>query len=129
MGIIAQLLGTRGKYLKEESPLYTWNVGAIAAAGSVSIDPSRTFPASRKYAPLNSIVVINNDVVDIQLTINGKEVLYIPAGAIQPVAGDLGITHLTITNLDAGTAVTAGKVYANLQRSAADINDLAREVL
>jgi hypothetical protein len=140
MGLLADLaiglfgnsvLGALTKNRKQESgsPVYTWNVGAIPASGSVSIDPNVSFPRSRAYAPLDSIVVINNDVVDVQLTINGKETFYIPAGAIQPVSGELGLTHLTLTNLDAGTPVSAGKIYANLQKSPKDIDDLARELI
>jgi hypothetical protein len=114
---------------KQGSPVWTWNVGAIAASASVSIDPGKQFPASRAWAPLDSIVVTNNDVVDVLLTINGTETYYIPAGTIQPVSGDIGLNHLTITNLNAGTAVTAGAIYANLQKAPKDINDLARRMM
>ena len=136
MGLVADLLLSWGiplavKKINQDkypdgSPPYEYEPGALAASASVTITPDTQFPNSRTYGHLNSIVVINNDVVDIDVIINGKETYYCPAGVITPISGDLGIRQLTITNLDAGTAATAGAIVCRLRKAPRTMDDVAR---
>lgn len=120
------LFGKRDPY-PDGSPSYEWEPGALAASASIDMDPETQFPGARTYGPLDSIVCVNNDVVDIDMILNNKERYFVPAGVIQPVQGGIGIRAVRITNLDAGTAATAGQIVCRLRKLPKDINDLARE--
>lgn len=136
MGILTDLLLSWGlplavKKLQQDkypegSPPYEWEPGALAASASITITPDTQFPNSRTYGPLDTILIINNDVVDIDCIINGKENYYCPAGVITPISGDLGIRQVTITNLDSGTAATAGAIVCRLRKAPKNIDDVAR---
>ncbi|MAH49533.1 hypothetical protein CMI37_27170 [Candidatus Pacearchaeota archaeon] len=117
--------------LKEGSPKYHWDVTALAAGASEGFDLNTQFPLSKKYSPLDTILVINNDGVDISVALNGAggDLLIIPAGVIRQAGRDeIGaITRLLITNLDGAAAVTAGLIDIELWRSPEDVNSLARD--
>ena len=111
---------------KEGSPLYRWVPGIIAATASSAIYLDTQFPDSVKYAPLDWVEVINNDLVDIDLTINGTEIRTIPAGVIRKVDDDIGLHHIAITNRDAALASVAGKIILSFQRKAMTADGAAR---
>ncbi len=113
----------------EGSPPYEYEPSALAAGASEIITPDTRFPNSRTYGVLDTCVVINNDVVDLDITINGaKENYYCPAGTVTPISGDLGIRQLKVTNLDGATAITAGSVVLRLRKAPKNIDDVARDL-
>lgn len=102
---------------REGSPPYVWIPGVIAAAGVEVIGAREQFPESRKYEPLDSIIVVNNEAAnDITLTLNGRDARYIPAGTICHVHGrGVALWHIQITN-DGGANTTAGQIVVTLQK-------------
>ena len=112
---------------REGSPVYVWTPGAIAAAANVSIYPDNEFPASRKYAPLDSMEIVNNEAAnDITVTINGGDQRYCPAGTIRTVHGSgVALRHLTITN-NGGAITTAGSIVISLQKAPMTIDKWAQ---
>jgi len=112
---------------REGSPLYRWIPGIIAATASAAIYLNTQFPDSKKYAPLDWLEIINNDLVDLDLTINGMEIRTIPAGVIRKVDDDIGLQHIAITNRDAALASVAGKIILSFQRKAMTADGAARE--
>lgn len=117
--LFKRALPPREKRVRSEgSPAYTWTPGVIAATASSSIFVDTQFPDSRKYAPLDWLEIVNNDVVDLTLTINGDESWPIPAGVIRTRSGGIGLHHITITNNDAAAASTAGKIVITMQKEA-----------
>jgi hypothetical protein len=102
---------------REGSPAYVWNVPATAALASVSIYVPDQFLASRKYQPLDSMELVNNEASnDIQVTINGNDVRQVPAGSIRHIHGSgIALWHIQITNLG-GAITTLGKIICTLQR-------------
>lgn len=109
------------------SPTYVYNVGAVAASGYVEFDIENTFPAAQKYAPLDKLKITNNDTVDVTLTFNGtgNSAVIVAAGTIRTFRDD-PIYQVRLTNLDAGTAVTANAIRIELQRQPMDADIAAR---
>jgi len=116
------------RVFQEGSPPYTWTIGVLAAAATIAIYLDTQFPASRKYAPLDKVEIVNSDVVDLTVTINGVEPYDVPAGAIRTVADGVGIRHCQVTNDDAAVATTAGAVVLRFQKKPADADSILRRV-
>jgi len=118
------------RLLKEGSPHYRWNVTAIAAAAFDEFDISRTYPLARKYEPLDTMLIINNDAVNIEVNLNGMaDAGYIiPAGTIRKISpAECGaFRKVRITNLDALAAVTVDLIDIDMWRSPADADSVAR---
>jgi len=118
------------RVMREGSPKYHYDLGAIAAAAYVEFDIERYFPRAHKYAPLDTMLVINNDAVNIGVTVNGSggDYFIIPAGTIRTVTRDEcpAIWQIRITNLDAAAAVTVNMIDLEFSRSPEDVNSIAR---
>ena len=118
------------RVMREGSPKYHYDVLAIAAGVYAEIDIERTFPRAKKYEPLDTALVINNDVVDIQLNFNGGagDVYIIPAGTVRRISRDevSAIWQMRVTNLDAVNAVTVNTIDIELWRSPEDADSMAR---
>lgn len=110
---------------KEGSEYFTWNTPATAPAGISIIEISRQFPRSKKYEPLDWCEVMNNDVVDLTLIINGSETLPVPAGVIRPVIKH-HLWQIGIRNDDAAVTSTLNKIVVSLRRLPVTIDDWAR---
>lgn len=113
---------------REGSPTYTWNMPATAAAAVAVIYVDTQFPASRKYAPLDYIEIVNNEAAnDLTITINGNETRPIPAGTIRTIHGSgVALKHIAITN-DGAAITTLGKIVVTLQKEPLTIDKWARE--
>lgn len=110
---------------REGSQYYTYNVGVIAAAASAILVPRDYFPASKKYEPLDWVEIVNNDVVDILVCVNGEDTIIVLAGTIRYIEGQ-PLHQIRITNNDAATATTANKTRLSLQRQPLTIDKWAR---
>ncbi|GAI27636.1 unnamed protein product, partial [marine sediment metagenome] len=84
------------------------------------------FPESKKYEPLDFIELVNNDVVDVSLAINGQNHFVCLAGTIRTIEG-MPLHEIRITNNDAATATTTGKIILTLQRQPLTIDKWARQ--
>lgn len=113
---------------REGSQPFVWIPGAIAASATSVIDPRQQFPASRKYEPLDSIEVVNNETAnDLTLTINGNDTYYIPAGTIRSVSGSgVALWHIALTN-NGGAVTTQGNIVATIQKQPYTIDKWSRE--
>ena len=111
------VLDRQARVKREGSPVYVWTPGAIAAAATAVIEVRNQFPAARKYEPLDSIEIVNNEVAnDIMLIINGGDQRYIPAGTIRQVHGrGVALWHIAIRN-DGGAVTTAGNIVVMIQK-------------
>tara|TARA_Y100000310_G_scaffold195710_1_gene195740 strand:- start:240 stop:665 length:426 start_codon:yes stop_codon:yes gene_type:complete len=117
---------TRQERIKKEgSEYFTWPVPATAAAARSSINVSQQFPRSRKYAPLDWLEIVNNDVVNLTLTINGSETLPVPAGTIR-VVDNKALHELGVTNNDAATTSVLNDIIVSLRRQPTTIDKWAR---
>jgi len=100
---------------REGSPYYSYTVGVVAAGDNVVLSPSQYFPESKKYAPLDWAEVVNNDVVDILVTVNGGDTIIVLAGTIRYIEGK-PLHELRIKNNDGSTSTTDKKIRLTLQR-------------
>jgi hypothetical protein len=108
----------REQRIKQQgSPDYNWTPALIAASALIDIEVARQFPDAKKYEPLDTLELTNNDVVDITLTVNGNETYYLPAGVIKK-RKDKPVWFIRLTNNSAAVATTAGKIVCLLSRSA-----------
>ena len=98
--------------LLDGSPPYFHTFGAIAAGANEYVEMATTFPASRGYAPLKTLILTNNSGEFLDLEINGAAYSRIPAGVIQSIT-DQAVWSFRFTNNDA-TNVAAGEVTANI---------------
>lgn len=121
------------RVMREGSPKYHYDLGVIAAGVYVEFDIQTQFPRARKYEPLDSCLVINNDAVDIGINFNGSggDLYIIPAGTIRRVSREEmpAIWHVRITNLDAVAAVTVDMIDLELWRAPEDADSIARSNL
>lgn len=128
-----QQLNRLQRVMREGSPKYHYDLGVIAAGVYVEFNTQTQFPRSRKYEPLDSCLVINNDAVDIGLNFNGHggDLYLIPAGTIRRISREevAAIWHIRITNLDAVTAVTVNMIDLEIWRAPEDADSIARSKL
>ena len=121
------------RVMVEGSPKYHYDLGVIAAGVYVEFDIQTQYPRSRKYEPLDSCLVINNDAVDIGINFNGHggDLYIIPAGTIRRISREeiAAIWHVRITNLDAVAAVTVNMIDLELWRAPEDADSIARKGL
>jgi len=112
---------------REGSPPYVWQVPATAAGASAVIYVPTQFPASRKYEPLDSLEIVNNESAnDITVTINGREVRPVPAGTIRHIHGSgVALWHIQVTN-DGAAITTLKKITLTLQKEPMTIDKWAR---
>jgi hypothetical protein len=126
LGMLGQWWGRTGRgtvfdrmarIKREGSPVYVWQPAAIAAGATAAIETRNQFPASRKYEPLDSIEIVNNEVAnDLMVTINGGDQRFVPAGTIRHIHGrGVALWHLAITN-QGGAITTAGSIVVSMQR-------------
>ena len=99
--------------LRDGSPNYLHTFGAIGAGANEYVVMESTFPASRKYQPLMSLVLTNNSSENLNLELNGVAAAPIPSGVIWAQT-DSPIWSFRITNTGA-TTTAAGEVAANIQ--------------
>jgi len=111
---------------REGSPHYTYSVGVIAATASAILIPRDYFPESKKYEPLDFVELVNNDVVDLSLAINGQDHFVCLAGTIRTIEW-MPLHEIRITNNDASVATTSGKTILTLQRQPLTIDKWVRQ--
>lgn len=113
---------------REGSPVYVWQPGVLATTATAVIEVNNQFPASRKYAPLDSLEIVNNEAAnDITVTINGGDARYCPAGTIRQIHGrGVALHHIAVTN-DGGVNTTAGNIVLSLQKEPFTIDKWAAD--
>lgn len=111
--------------MQEGSPTYEYSVGALAATATVEFDTDTEFPRSQKYAPLDTLTIINNDVVNIRVTLSGTRHWYVPAGVIVGIERE-AFRQVRIENLDAATPSTADAIRLAMRRAPEDADSMAR---
>jgi hypothetical protein len=104
------------RVLREGSQYFTIKLPATAAGDFVvyDIDNSTELAAARKYKPLDMIEVINNDAVDIEISLDFQDTFLIPKGTIKTIT-ERSFFIIKIKNIGAGTT-TADKIVLTLQR-------------
>ena len=98
--------------LRDGSPNFFMNLGAIAAGAFQYVLVEAQFPKARKYQPMMSIVITNNSGENVDLQINGQDYAKLPAGVIWTDT-ESAIWSFKITNNDA-TNVLSGEIAVNL---------------
>ena len=109
---------------RDGSPMFQHSFGAIAAGANEFVSMQTTFPASRAYEPLNTLVVTNTSGENVDIEINGQDYAMIPAGVIWSVDNQ-AIWSFRLTNISA-TNVAAGEIRANISRPPLGADELAR---
>jgi len=109
---------------RDGSPNFRFTFGAIAATANQVVVMQTDFPASRRYEPLDSLLITNNSAADLDLEINGRNHSFIPAGVIHAVT-EQAIWAFRLTNNDS-VAAAAGTVRANIERPARTQDKVAR---
>lgn len=126
-------IGRLQRVMREGSPKYHYDVLAVAAGVFVDLDMDTNFPFSRKYHPLDSCLIINNDVVNIGLNFNGAngDLYIVPAGTIRQISREevAAIWFCRITNLDVAAAVTVNTIDVEFWRAPEDADSIARRGL
>lgn len=108
---------------REGSPVYPWIPGIIAPGAQAVIEVGNHFPQCRKYQPLDSIEIVNNEALnDIYVIINSGDQRYCPAGTIRHVHGrGVALWHIAIQN-NGAVNTTAGSIVISLQKEAHTID-------
>jgi hypothetical protein len=112
---------------KEGSEPFTWAVPVTAAGATSHIELARQFPRCKKYLPLDFAEVINNDTVDLTVTIKGNVTWIAPAATIHVFSGEAYIWEIAVTNNHALNPSTLNKLYIILRRLPKTVDDYARE--
>ena len=98
--------------LRDGSPNFFMNLGAIAAGAFQYVLVEDQFPKARKYQPMMSIVITNNSGENVDLQVNGQDYAKLPAGVIWSDT-ESPVWSFKITNNDA-TNVAANEISVNL---------------
>ena len=98
--------------LRDGSPNFFMNLGAIAAGAFQYVLVETQFPKARKYQPMMNIVITNNSGENVDLQINGQDFAKLPAGVIWSDT-ESPVWSFKITNNDA-TNVAANEISVNL---------------
>jgi len=111
---------------REGSPTYTWQVPVTATTATSVIYVPDQFPTSRKYEPLDSLEIVNNESAnDLTITINNGDSWVVPAGTIRLIHGQgVALWHIAVTN-DGAVNTTLGKIIGTLQREPMTIDKWA----
>lgn len=115
-----------GRARREASPDYLWTVPVIAATVRTSIEIKSQFPDAGKYMPMDWVEIVNNDVVNVTLRINGLYNIYCPKGTIRQ-KDDTALWQLDVTNNDAAVASTLGSIVVRVRRQAVTADKKASE--
>jgi len=110
--------------LLQGSPPFFHVFGAIAATEDEYVEMATTFPRSRGYAPLMSLLVSNDSGARVDLEINGRRYTRIAAGVILNVTNQ-AVWSFRITNVDT-PAVAAGEITANVETPPMGADQAAR---
>lgn len=102
---------------REGSPRYIWQVPVTAATATSVIHVPTQFPASRKYEPLDSLEIVNNEATnDLIVTINNADAYSCPAGTIRTIKGKgIALWHIAVTN-NGGADTTFNLITLTLQK-------------
>ena len=111
--------------LRYGSPKFFYIFGAIAAAGSESVEIASEFPAARKYAPLMELVIKNGSAEALDLFLNGSRVSRLPPGTIETWT-NTAVWSVQLTNNDTSTAA-AGTVTMNVYSPGRTADQAARD--
>ena len=111
---------------REGSPYYTWIYPVTVAAAQAAISIEHQFPAAAKYKPLDWLEIVNNDVVNLTLFMNGSDRLTVPAGTIRTVENK-ALWHIGIRNDDAAAASTLNSIIVTLRKQPMTIDQWARD--
>ena len=125
---IANRALVRSAYLRRAgSPWYGYNMPVTAATVTHSNDLENQFPQAKKYAYCDEIEIVNNDVVDLLLQLNGtgSAGFLIPAGSIFSES-DHAFYTWAITNQDAVAASTLGSIRVTMRRMPETADTAAR---
>jgi hypothetical protein len=107
------------------SPTYTAELPAIVAGASFGYNVDDNWPASRRYKPLTSLEVVNNDSVDLKIVVNGNTILYVPHTS-QKSWDELPLQTIIFTNTSAIDS-TASLISISLCRPPIGADTVARE--
>jgi len=100
------------RVLRDGSPNFFMNLGAIAAGASQYVLIEDQFPKARKYQPMMTITITNNSGEVVSLQINGQDYAALPAGVIWADT-ESPVWSFKISNNDS-TNVLAGEISVNL---------------
>lgn len=101
---------------RDGSPQFMHTFGTIAATtGAEGFEVHTTFPAARRYEPLDTLILTNNSGADLDLQINGRAHSFIPAGETKRI-DDQAIWSIRLINND-GVEATTPLVRANIFRT------------
>ena len=115
----------REQTIKQQgSPDYTYFPGAINATTHSAIEIIKQFPDAAKYAPLDRVLITNNDGNDLTITINGEIQKYVPAGTVINIK-DRPIWSIDVYNMGAA-ATTANKIALSFSRQPYSADQAAR---
>lgn len=112
---------------REGSQPYVWNVPALAAGATVTVYVPTQFPDSRKYHPLDSLEIVNNEAANsITVTINGLDGRYIPSGVMKTIHGTgVALWQVAVTN-NGAVITTLGQIRLTFQKEAMTIDKWAQ---
>jgi hypothetical protein len=85
-----------------------------------------TWPASRRYKPLTTLEIVNNDAVNLTILVNGNTTLYVPHTS-QKSWDDLPVYEVSIQNTDALLTTVLGLITVSLFKPPMNNDDFMRE--
>jgi hypothetical protein len=104
------------RVLQNGSEYFTIKLPSIAMGDFAiyDIDTSAELSAAKKYKPLDFIQITNNDVADIEVSLNFQDTFLVPKGVIKTIS-ERPFYAIKIKNVGSSDT-TADKVVLTLQR-------------
>jgi len=106
---------------------FPFSPGVIIAGASERISLSQQFPLSEKYAPLDSVDIINNSGEQILIIIdnNRARARTVPAGTIAQIT-NIAIRTFEVENEDSTNSTAANEINCQFSKAALTADELAR---
>ena len=115
------------RILKSGSEYFTIALPVIAAGAFqiYDIDTATELIAARKYKPLDFAEITNNDIVDVELSLDFLDTFLVPKGVIKTIS-ERAFCILKVKNISAVDS-TASKIYLTLQRLPITVDTYVRK--
>lgn len=115
----------REKIKRCGSPYFTLTPAAIAAGSYQAWNIAQSIPAAQKYEPLDWIEIVNNDQVDLTISLDGGDTFKVVKKTIRTIS-EKRFRYIKLTNDDAVLASTEGSIVITVRREPMTVDKWVR---
>jgi len=100
----------------EGSPLFTSDVGGLAASAQTVIDLENDAQGEAKYLPMDTLIIKNSSASDVRISA-GTQRTTVMANTSSKLSDSIGFKAILIVNLDAVNAIAANAIRLSYNKA------------